>query len=192
MDWQIHKLARSSDVVLPFEPIRVQPASLDVILDNRFLTYDYADGPIDPKHEVGKLIRTEVENGNCYELGPQKMVLASTYEWFHIPNNIVAKLEGKSSIGRLGVTVHITAGFVDPGFEGQLTLEVLNANKNKAVRLWPGMAIAQLCFYESATFADNPYSPTIGSSYHKQAGPTEYRGYKSFKIWDVYGGNEPT
>lgn len=169
----------------------VQPSSIDVRLDRFFRLFDNHKYPyIDPREQQDELTRfVEVASDEAFILHPGEFVLGSTYEYVKLPNDIAARLEGKSSLGRLGLLTHSTAGFVDPGFEGHVTLELSNV-ATLPIKLWPGMKIGQLCFFQLSSESENPYgSDKYGSRYQGQRGPTASRSYLKFHITDV--GNEP-
>lgn len=155
----------------------LQPASIDLHLEDGFKTV-IPDGGfvIDPeKKTTGH--HTLVTSGIGYALSPGAFILASTIEFIGICEHYAARVEGKSSLGRLGLMVHSTAGFIDPGFRGQITLELSNVN-NSPIMLTPGMAIAQLCVFELKTPAREPYgSEGLGSRYQGQRGPTASRSW---------------
>jgi dCTP deaminase len=122
-------------------------------------------------------------------LHPGEFVLGSTFEFVTLPNDIAARLEGKSSLGRLGLLTHSTAGFVDPGFKGHVTLELSNT-ATLPIKLWPGMKIGQLCFFKLSSESEFPYgSDKYSSRYQGQRGPTASRSHKNFYRTDV--GNAP-
>ena len=169
----------------------LQPSSIDVRLDRFFRLFDNHKYPyIDPREQQDELTRfVEVASDESFILHPGEFVLGSTYEYVKLPNDIAARLEGKSSLGRLGLLTHSTAGFVDPGFEGHVTLELSNV-ATLPIKLWPGMKIGQLCFFQLSSESENPYgSDKYGSRYQGQRGPTASRSYLKFHITDV--GNEP-
>ncbi|MEK9907605.1 MAG: dCTP deaminase [Aquiluna sp.] len=169
----------------------LQPSSIDVRLDRFFRLFDNHKYPyIDPREQQDELTRfVEVASDEAFILHPGEFVLGSTYEYVKLPNDIAARLEGKSSLGRLGLLTHSTAGFVDPGFEGHVTLELSNV-ATLPIKLWPGMKIGQLCFFQLSSESENPYgSDKYGSRYQGQRGPTASRSYLKFHITDV--GNEP-
>ena len=169
----------------------LQPSSIDVRLDRFFRLFDNHKYPyIDPREQQDELTRfVEVASDEVFILHPGEFVLGSTYEYVRLPNDIAARLEGKSSLGRLGLLTHSTAGFVDPGFEGHVTLELSNV-ATLPIKLWPGMKIGQLCFFQLSSESENPYgSDKYGSRYQGQRGPTASRSYLKFHITDV--GNEP-
>jgi dCTP deaminase len=169
-------------VLDPYEPDMVQPSSVDVRIDRFFRLFDNHKYPvIDPAQEQPELTRlVEVPSGDAFVLHPGEFVLASTHEMVTLPDNIAARLEGKSSLGRLGLLTHSTAGFIDPGFSGHVTLELSNV-ATLPIKLWPGMKIGQLCFFRLSSSAENPYgSAASGSRYQGQRGPTPSRSFQSF------------
>jgi len=169
----------------------MQPSSIDVRLDRFFRLFDNHKYPfIDPREQQDDLTRfVEVESDEAFILHPGEFVLGSTFEYVRLPDDIAARLEGKSSLGRLGLLTHSTAGFVDPGFEGHVTLELSNV-ATLPIKLWPGMKIGQLCFFQLSSASENPYgSEKYGSRYQGQRGPTASRSHLKFHITDV--GNEP-
>ncbi|MFY8026423.1 MAG: dCTP deaminase [Aquiluna sp.] len=169
----------------------LQPSSIDVRLDRFFRLFDNHKYPyIDPREQQDELTRfVEVGSDEAFILHPGEFVLGSTFEYVSLPNDIAARLEGKSSLGRLGLLTHSTAGFVDPGFEGHVTLELSNV-ATLPIKLWPGMKIGQLCFFQLSSPSENPYgSEKYGSRYQGQRGPTASRSHLRFHITDV--GNEP-
>jgi len=169
----------------------LQPSSIDVRLDRFFRLFDNHKYPfIDPREQQDELTRfVEVASDEAFILHPGEFVLGSTFEYVSLPNDIAARLEGKSSLGRLGLLTHSTAGFVDPGFQGHVTLELSNV-ATLPIKLWPGMKIGQLCFFQLSSPSENPYgSEKYGSRYQGQRGPTASRSHLSFHITDV--GNAP-
>ena len=176
------------------EPLNMelmQPSSIDVRLDRFFRLFDNHKYPyIDPREQQDDLTRfVEVASDEAFILHPGEFVLGSTYEYVSLPDDIAARLEGKSSLGRLGLLTHSTAGFVDPGFQGHVTLELSNV-ATLPIKLWPGMKIGQLCFFQLSSASENPYgSEKYESRYQGQRGPTASRSHLRFHITDV--GNEP-
>mgnify|MGYP000007436966 FL=1 len=169
----------------------IQPSSMDVRLDRFFRLFDNHKYPfIDPREQQDDLTRfVEVDKDEAFILHPGEFVLGSTFEFVTLPNDIAARLEGKSSLGRLGLLTHSTAGFVDPGFQGHVTLELSNT-ATLPIKLWPGMKIGQLCFFQLSSESENPYgSAKYGSRYQGQRGPTASRSYLNFHVTDV--GNNP-
>ncbi|MCC2334053.1 dCTP deaminase [Cellulomonas wangsupingiae] len=171
----------------PYEPGMVQPSSIDVRLDRYFRLFDNHKYPfIDPAAEQPDLTRlVEVDRGEPFVLHPGEFVLGSTYEQVTLPDDVAARLEGKSSLGRLGLLTHSTAGFIDPGFSGHVTLELSNV-ATLPILLWPGMKIGQLCFFRLTSPTENPYgSAAYGSRYQGQRGPTASRSWQGFHRTDV-------
>jgi len=171
----------------PMDLDLIQPSSMDVRLDRFFRLFDNHKYPfIDPRQEQVDLTRlVEVEKDECFILHPGEFVLGSTFEFVTLPDDIAARLEGKSSLGRLGLLTHSTAGFVDPGFKGHVTLELSNM-ATLPIKLWPGMKIGQLCFFQLTSATENPYgSSKYGSRYQGQRGPTASRSHLNFQISDV-------
>ena len=169
-------------VLEPFQPELVQPSSVDVRIDRFFRLFDNHKYPvIDPAQEQPELTRlVEVEADEAFVLHPGEFVLASTFEVVTLPDDVAARLEGKSSLGRLGLLTHSTAGFIDPGFSGHVTLELSNV-ATLPIMLWPGMRIGQLCFFRLSSAAEHPYgSSESGSRYQGQRGPTASRSFRSF------------
>ena len=166
----------------PYDATMVQPSSIDIRLDRHFRLFDNHKYPfIDPAEEQPELTRPfEVGDGEPFVLHPGEFVLGSTYEGVTLPDDIAARVEGKSSLGRLGLLTHATAGFVDPGFSGHVTLELSNV-ATLPIKLWPGMKIGQLCFFQLTSPALHPYgSDATGSHYQGQRGPTASRSFARF------------
>ena len=166
----------------PLSRDMIQPSSIDVRLDKFFRVFDNHKYPhIDPAADQSDLTReVEVTSDETFVLHPGEFVLGSTYEVVSLPDDIAARLEGKSSLGRLGLLTHSTAGFIDPGFSGHVTLELANV-ATLPIKLYPGMKIGQLCFFRLSSPADNPYgSAKYGSRYQGQRGPTPSRSHANF------------
>ena len=175
----------------PLEMELLQPSSFDVRLDRFFRLFDNHKYPyIDPAENQEDLTRLiEVAPGEPFILHPGEFVLGSTYEFVKLPDDIAARLEGKSSLGRLGLLTHSTAGFVDPGFNGHVTLELSNM-ATLPIKLWPGMKIGQLCFFQLSSPSETPYgSEKYLNRYQGQRGPTASRSFMNFYRTDV--GNAP-
>ncbi len=171
----------------PFDPQMVQPSSVDVRLDRYFRLFDNHKYPfIDPAEDQPELTRLiEVAPDEPFVLHPGEFVLGSTFEQVTLPDDVAARLEGKSSLGRLGLLTHSTAGFIDPGFSGHVTLELSNV-ATLPIKLWPGMKIGQVCYFQLTSPADNPYgSGTYGNRYQGQRGPTASRSFQNFHRTDV-------
>ncbi|MGO4132719.1 dCTP deaminase [Janibacter sp. RAF20_2_2] len=174
-------------VLDPWDPTMVQPSSVDVRLDKFFRLFDNHKYPvIDPAADQPDLTRLiEVEPDEGFVLHPGEFVLGSTLETVSLADDLAARVEGKSSLGRLGLLTHATAGFVDPGFSGHVTLELSNV-ATLPIRLWPGMKIGQLCFFRLSSPAEHPYgSAAFGSHYQGQRGPTASRSFANFHRSDV-------
>jgi dCTP deaminase len=173
----------------PWDEAMVQPSSVDVRLDRFFRLFDNHKYPhIDPAQDQPDLTRlVEVNGDEPFVLHPGEFVLGATYELVTLPDDIAARLEGKSSLGRLGLLTHSTAGFIDPGFSGHVTLELSNV-ATLPITLWPGMKIGQLCFFRLSSPAEHPYgSQRYGSRYQGQRGPTASRSAANFHRTDVSG-----
>ncbi|WP_141790234.1 dCTP deaminase [Oryzihumus leptocrescens] len=174
-------------VLDPYDAAMIQPSSIDVRLDKFFRLFDNHKYPfIDPATDQPDLTRlVEVEDGEPFILHPGEFVLGSTYEQVTLPDDIAARLEGKSSLGRLGLLTHSTAGFIDPGFTGHVTLELSNV-ATLPIKLWPGMKIGQMCFFRLTSPAEKPYgTQAYGSRYQGQRGPTASRSFQNFHRTDV-------
>ena len=166
----------------PFDPAMVQPSSIDLRLDRMFRVFENHRYPhIDPAEEQPELTRqVESAGEEPFILHPGEFVLGSSFEAVTLPDDVAARLEGKSSLGRLGLLTHSTAGFIDPGFSGHVTLELSNV-ATLPIKLWPGMKIGQLCFFRLSSPAEHPYgSEVYGSRYQGQRGPTPSRSYANF------------
>src|SRR5438034_3847553 len=165
----------------------MQPSSIDVRLDRWFRIfnnhlYTHID-PSVPQEDLTAAV--EVSDGEPLVLHPGEFILGSTLEIISLGNELAARIEGKSSLGRLGLLTHSTAGFIDPGFSGHVTLELSNV-ATLPIKLWPGMKIGQLCVFRLSSPAEHPYgSEKYGSRYQGQRGPTPSRSYKNFHRTDV-------
>lgn len=169
----------------PFEPELVQPSSIDVRLDRWFRVFNNTRYThIDPSVRQDDLTSiVEVPQGQPFVLHPGEFVLASTLEIITLGDQLAGRLEGKSSLGRLGLLTHSTAGFIDPGFSGHVTLELSNV-ANLPIMLWPGMRIGQLCMFRLSSPAEHPYGSAVyGSRYQGQRGPTASRSWKNWRTW---------
>ncbi|MEE1788198.1 dCTP deaminase [Streptomyces sp. SP17BM10] len=169
-------------VIDPFDPSMIQPSSIDVRLDRFFRVFENHKYPhIDPSEEQPDLTRlVEPEGDDAFILHPGEFVLASTYEVISLPDDVASRLEGKSSLGRLGLLTHSTAGFIDPGFSGHVTLELSNV-ATLPIKLYPGMKIGQLCLFRLSSPSEHPYgSERYGSRYQGQRGPTPSRSFLNF------------
>jgi dCTP deaminase len=160
----------------------IQPSSVDLHVDRFFRVFrNHTMGFIDVKQDLEELTElVEIGEDDVFILHPGEFVLGSTLERVALPNDLVARLEGKSSLGRLGLLIHSTAGFVDAGWDGHLTLELSNV-ANLPITLYPGMKIGQISFLQMTTEADQPYGTSaLGSKYRGQRGPTPSRYFENF------------
>ena len=170
-------------VLEPYDEALLQPSSIDFRLDRYFRVFENHRYPhIDPAADQSDLTRmVEPEGDEAFILHPGEFVLGSTLEVVTLPDDLAARVEGKSSLGRLGLLTHATAGFVDPGFSGHVTLELANV-ATLPIKLYPGMKIGQLCFFRLSSPAAHPYgSQKYGSRYQGQRGPTPSRSYANFQ-----------
>jgi dCTP deaminase len=173
-------------VIDPVDERAIQPSSVDLHVDRYFRVFRNDTTPyIDPKQAQEDLTElVEVEEDGAFILHPGEFVLGSTLERVALGNDLVARLEGKSSLGRLGLLIHSTAGFVDSGWDGHLTLELSNV-ANLPIAIYPGMKIGQISFLRMSTEAEHPYgSERTGSKYKGQRGPTPSRYYLNFREED--------
>ncbi len=171
----------------PFDVEMVQPSSIDVRLDRFFRVFDNTKYThIDPSLQQDELTSLVEQTGDDpFVLHPGEFVLGSTFEMVTLPDDLAGRLEGKSSLGRLGLLTHSTAGFIDPGFNGHITLELSNV-ANLPITLWPGMKIGQLCLFRLSSAAEFPYgTKQAGSRYQGQRGPTPSRAYRNFHRTDT-------
>ena len=177
-DGTIRRLVDEQRIVInPWDPAMVQPASVDLRLGNSFRVFhNHRVTAIDLREPPSDLTEQVVpEDGEPFVIHPGEFCLGRTEEWVELPDDIVARIEGKSSLGRLGLIVHATAGFCDPGWKGTLTLELANLTR-VPIKLWPGLPIAQLSFMTLDRAAERPYGhPELGSHYHGQVDATESR-----------------
>lgn len=170
----------------PFSPDCIQPSSVDLHLDCEFRVFRNTRHPyIDVRKDLQDLTELmRIKDDDPFILHPGEFALGCTRECITLPDDIVARLEGKSSLGRLGLIIHSTAGYVDPGWHGQLTLELSNV-ANLPIALYSGMRIGQISFLRMTTPVENPYgSSKLGSKYQGQVGPTASRGYRDFRQSD--------
>ena len=176
------EIADGRIVLDPYDPGMVQPSSVDVRIDRYFRLFDnHKYAHIDPSLDQPDLTRlVEVAPDEPFILHPGEFVLGSTYESVTLPDDVAARLEGKSSLGRLGLLTHSTAGFIDPGFSGHVTLELSNM-ATLPIKLWPGSKIGQLCFFKLSSPAEYAYgSGAYGNRYQGQRGPTASRSHLNF------------
>lgn len=179
------EIAAGRIVVKPYSEEFVQPASIDVHLSNQFLIFNRAQhSVIDIKKKPDDLMREVRIAEDPFILHPGEFVLGSTVEWIQLPNNISARIEGKSSLGRIGLLIHSTAGWVDAGWKGNLTLELSNVSP-LPVTLYSNMKIGQVSFMKMTTEVDNPYgSAKLKSHYQGQRAPAPSKYYKEFEKQD--------
>ncbi len=182
-----HEIKRMGLALIePFDESRVQPASYDLTLHGEALAPPAVrfSKTIDLRVDNPRDAMSKVTLGDGFELLPGGCLLASTAEVLHCPDDIAARVEGKSSLGRLFLAVHVTAGWVDAGWRGQITLEVVN-HAPWSIRLWTGMKIAQVNFTRMSSPCSVPYgSPQLGSHYQAQTGPTAAAGGRGFEQAD--------
>jgi dCTP deaminase len=169
-------------VIRPFDLKDLQPASVDLHLDRRVLVFRNNQDPyIDLRKPMAQLTEPiDIPDDKPFILHPGEFILGSTLEHIEIPPDIVARLEGKSSLGRIGLLIHSTAGYVDPGWKGHLTLELTNVSR-LPVTLYYGMRIGQISFLQMTTPVERPYgSKELGSRYQGQTDPTASRAHLDF------------
>ena len=167
----------------PYDPALMQPSSVDVRVDRFFRVFHNARYPFidvkQPQEDLTELV--EVDEETAFILHPGEFVLGSTLERVRLPDDLVARLEGKSSLGRLGLLIHSTAGYIDPGWDGQVTLELSNV-ANLPITIYYGMKIGQISFVQLSEPADSPYGAAgVGSKYQGQKGPVPSRYWKNFE-----------
>ncbi len=175
-------LAEGRIEIDPYDEALLQPSSVDVRVDRLFRVFrNNRASYIDVKVEQDLTELVEVEDDEPFILHPGEFVLGSTLERVRLPDDLVARLEGKSSLGRLGLLIHSTAGFIDPGWDGHVTLELSNV-ANLPITIYPGMKIGQVSFMQMTEPAATPYGAAeIGSKYKGQRGPTASRYWKNFE-----------
>jgi len=169
-------------VIEPLDERCIQPSSIDVKVSNLFRVFrNHTAGIIDVKQDLEDLTEmVNVDPDGVFMLHPGEFVLGSTLERITVPDDLVARIEGKSSLGRLGLLIHSTAGFIDAGFDGHITLELSNV-ASLPITIYPGMKIGQISFVQMTTPADNPYGKGArGSKYQGQRGPTPSRYFENF------------
>ena len=177
------EIAAGRIVIDPFDPAAVQPSSIDIRVDRLFRVFrNHTTGVIDVKEDLEDLTElVSIPDDGVFMLHPGEFVLGSTLERIGVPIDLVARIEGKSSLGRLGLLIHSTAGFIDAGFDGHITLELSNV-ANLPITIYPRMKIGQVSFLRMTTDADNPYgSRSTGSKYQGQRGPTPSRYFENFR-----------
>ncbi len=177
------QIAGGRIIIDPYDPDCVQPSSVDLHLSHQFRVFRNVRHPyIDVRCDLSDLTELmEIEKDQPFILHPGEFVLGSTLEWVGLPDDIVGRLEGKSSLGRLGLIIHSTAGYVDPGWQGRLTLELSNV-ANLPITLYQGMRIGQISFLQMTTPVENPYgSSVLRSKYQGQSEPTPSRFNQDFR-----------
>lgn len=183
-DHTIRKEIEAGRIIIdPLDDNCIQPSSVDLHIDRYFRVFrNHTMGIIDVKQDLEELTElVEINEEDVFMLHPGEFVLGSTSERVVLPDDLVARLEGKSSLGRLGLLIHSTAGFVDAGWDGHLTLELSNV-ATLPITLYPGMKIGQISFLTMTTPADRPYgSSSLGSKYRGQRGPTPSRYFENFR-----------
>jgi dCTP deaminase len=184
-DATISRLLAEGEIEIdPYDDSLLQPSSVDVRVDRFFRVFHNNRYPfIDVKVEQAELTElVEVEDGHPFILHPGEFVLGSTLERVRLPDDLVARLDGKSSLGRLGLLIHSTAGFIDPGWDGHVTLELSNVAK-LPITIYPAMKIGQISFMRMTEPATTPYgASSLGSKYKGQEGPTPSRYFKNFEV----------
>lgn len=163
--------------------VQIQPASVDLRLGNHFVVFRHAAKPfIDPLEDDASLFteRVEIAEGEAFFLHPGEFALGTTRERVTLPEDLVGRVDGRSSIGRLGVMIHSTAGYIDPSFRGTITLELSNVGKIP-VALRPGMRVCQISFHQMTSAAEHPYGSGRGSKYQDQTGPTPSRIHRDVR-----------
>jgi len=176
------QIADGRIIIEPFDDNSVQPSSIDVRISNLFRVFrNFTERVIDVKHDMATLTEPiEIAPEGVFILHPGEFVLGSTLERIGVPDDLVGRIEGKSSLGRLGLIIHSTAGFIDAGFDGHITLELANV-ASLPITLYPGMKIGQVSFMQMSTPAERPYGKgATGSKYQGQRGPTPSRYFENF------------
>jgi dCTP deaminase len=180
VDWQIKdRISRGFLKVEPYDPVFVQPNSLDIRLGSHFVWYEENGAVIDPYDRATVTGGVQEKHAEYFDVPPGMFLLAETFECIELPDNIVATIEGKSSIARLGIALHQTGGWIDAGFRGTITLEISNANQ-RPVRLYAGMPIGQLVFYTTER-AERPYGAKGDAKYLDQRQATLSRYHENPK-----------
>ncbi|MGA0971614.1 MAG: dCTP deaminase [Ilumatobacteraceae bacterium] len=178
------QIAAGRIVIEPYDDALVQPSSIDVRISHLFRVFrNHTAGVIDVRRDMTgltELVEIPTDGSEAFMLHPGEFVLGSTLERVAVPDDLVGRVEGKSSLGRLGLLIHSTAGFIDAGFDGHITLELANV-ASLPITLYPGMKIGQVSFMQMTTPAERPYgSGATGSKYQGQRGPTPSRYFENF------------
>jgi len=180
VDWQLRdRIARGHIRIDPYDPALIQPNSIDIRLGNHFVWYNASTRVVDPYDKESVTADVGETHAESFILNPGQFVLAETLECIGLPDNIVATIEGKSSIARLGVTLHQTGGWIDAGFSGTITLEMANVNA-RPIKVYAGMPIGQLVFYTTER-AENPYDKKTDAKYLNQHQATLSRYHENRK-----------
>ena len=177
------EIASGRVIIDPLDESCIQPSSIDIKVSNLFRVFrNHTAAVIDVKQDMTDLTElVEIPADGAFMLHPGEFVLGSTLERVAVPDDLVARVEGKSSLGRLGLLIHSTAGFIDAGFDGHVTLELANV-ANLPITLYPGMKIGQISFMRMTSPAENPYGKGArGSKYQGQRGPTPSRYFENFR-----------
>ncbi len=177
------EVKKGTILIEPFHPECVQPSSIDIHLGRKFLVFNTVQhAVIDVREKQDGLMRmVEIKDGEPFILHPGEFVLGSTVERVKMPSHIAGRIEGKSSLGRLGLLIHSTAGYIDPGWDGNLTLELSNVSP-LPIKLYASMKIGQISFATMTTAVDNPYgSGKLNSKYQGQSQPSESKFYENFR-----------
>lgn len=181
-DKDIRAAIQSGDIIIdPFDESAIQPASVDLRLDKEFLIYDTNQNyVIDPKKPMDDIMKTvTIDEDRPFVLHPGEFALGLIYETTGVANDMVGRLEGKSSVGRMGLLIHVTAGFLDPGNSLKMTLELHNT-ANMPILLYYKMPIAQMAFERLSSECERPYSKEMGSKYVGDVKPRASQMYKNF------------
>ncbi len=181
-DRDIIKRVRQGTLVIdPFREEHVQPSTVDLQLESKVRIFNNFElGVIDLRQKDDPTKEVKIGKKG-FIIHPNEFLLGSTVERFKIPLDLAAKIEGRSSLGRLGLIIHATAGYVDPGFSGDITFEISNISRTP-IKIYAGMRIAQICFFQMSSPVEHPYgSKKLGSKYQGQKGPTSSRAWKDFK-----------
>lgn len=178
----LKKIEAGELVILPFEEKNLQPSTVDLRLSPQVRVFNNWElGVIDVKEERDSTKAIEIQEKG-FIVHPGEFILGSTIEKIEMPSDLAAKMEGRSSLGRLGLIIHATAGYVDPGFSGQLTFEISNISRT-SIRIYPRMRIAQICFFKMSSRVRHPYgSKELGSKYQGQEGPTSSKIWRDFEL----------
>lgn len=177
-DTEMRKRMMARSLVIEPYPVddAIQPSSIDLHLANEVMKVSHQHWVINPREDIWyNKKKLDADDPRGFALESRQFVLSSTREWIEVPDDLVARIEGKSSLGRIGLVVHVTAGFIDPGYRGRITLELTNLN-SIPILLFPGMKIAQICFMPMIGKVSRPYgSDGLGSRYQDSKGTVGYK-----------------